>query len=106
MIFFILLLILVLHLELLLTVLDGELHHHHTRPEHIAVHHDVVAKDLGEDTPVLQPPLQRLMTCSYPPLHRPILRRICVVPRTFDFARVARIPLVGLDPLARLEEIT
>ena len=46
------------------------------------------------------------MTRPHPPLHRPILRRICVVPWAFDFVRVAAVPLVGLDPLARLEEIT
>ena len=103
--YFILLLILVLHLEKWLTVLDSELRHHRTRPEHIAVHRDVVAEELGEDPPVLQPPIQRLVTRPYPPLHRPILRRIRVVPRTFDFVGVAAVPLVGLDPLARLEEV-
>ena len=44
------------------------------------------------------------MTCPCPPLHSPILRRIRVVARAFDFVRVAAVPLVGLDPLARLEE--
>ena len=34
-----------------------ELRHHRTRPEHTAVRHDVVAEDLGEDPPVLQPPI-------------------------------------------------
>jgi len=37
----------VIHLEQRLTVLDGELHHHRACPEHIAVHRDVVAEDLG-----------------------------------------------------------
>ena len=46
------------------------------------------------------------MTRPYPPLHPPILCRIRVVPGTFYFVRVAAVPLVGLDPLARLEEIT
>jgi hypothetical protein len=68
--------------------------------------HDVVAVDLGEDPPVLKPPVQRLVMRPHPPLHRPILRRICVVSRTFDFVGVAAVPLVGLDPLARLEEVT
>ena len=67
---------------------------------------DVVAEDLGEDPPVLQPPIQRLVMRSHPPLHRPILRRIYVVPRTFVFFRVAGVPIIGLDPLARLEKIT
>ena len=65
----------------------------------------MVAEDLGEDPPVLQPPIQHLVTCPHPPLHRPILRQIRVVPRTFDFVQVAVVPLVGLDPLARLEEV-
>ena len=55
---FILSLILVLYLEKRLAVLDGELCHHRARPEHIAMYHDVVAEDLGEDPPVLQPPVQ------------------------------------------------
>jgi hypothetical protein len=46
------------------------------------------------------------VTRPHPPLHSPILCRICVIPRTFDFVRVAAVPLVVLDPLARLEEIT
>jgi hypothetical protein len=37
----------------------------------------VVAKDLGENPPVLQPPVQRLVTRPHPPLHSPIFRRIC-----------------------------
>ena len=45
----------VIHLKQRLTVLDGELRHHRARPDHIAVHRDVVAEDLGEDPPVLQP---------------------------------------------------
>jgi hypothetical protein len=51
--YFILFLILVFHLEQWLAVLDGELCQHCARPEHIAMPHDVVAVDLGEDPPVL-----------------------------------------------------
>ena len=47
-----LVLILVLHFEQRLTILDGELRHHRTRPENIAMPHDVVAVDLGEDPPI------------------------------------------------------
>ncbi len=65
-----------------------------------------MAEDLGEDPPVLQPPIQRLVTCPYPPLHRPILCWIRIAARAFDFVRVATVPLlVGLDPLSRLEEV-
>jgi len=74
-------------------------------PEHISVRHYVVAVDLGEDPPVLKPPVQRLVTRPHPPLHSLILRRIRVVSRTFYFVGVAAVPLVGLDPLARLEKI-
>ena len=69
------------------------------------MHPDVVAEDLGEDPPVLQPPVQRLMTRPHPPLHSPIFCRIHIVPRTFDFVGVAAVHLVGLDPLNRLKKI-
>jgi hypothetical protein len=99
-------LVCVFHLKKRLTVLDGQLRHHCARPEHIAVHCDVMVEDLGENPPGLQPPIQRLLTCPYPPLHRPIFRRINVVSGAFDFVGVAMVALVGLDPLARLEEVT
>ena len=70
------------------------------------MHPDVVAEDLGEDPPVLQPPVQRLVTRPHPPLHSPIFCRIHIVPRTFDFVGVAAVPLVGLNPLTRLEKMT
>jgi hypothetical protein len=50
--YFILLLILILHLKKWLTILDGELHHHRARPENIAVPHNAVSVDLGEDPPI------------------------------------------------------
>jgi hypothetical protein len=50
----------------------------------------VVAEDLGEDPPVLQPPIQRFVTCPHPPLHSPIPRRIHVVSPIL-------VTLVGLD---------
>ena len=41
------LLVPIFHLKQRLPVLDdGELRHHRTRPEHVVVHHDVVAEDL------------------------------------------------------------
>jgi hypothetical protein len=39
-----------------------------------------VAEDLGENPTGLQPPVYLLVTRPHPPLHRPILRRIRVVP--------------------------
>ena len=53
----ILLLILILHLEKQLAILDGELRNHHTRPEHIAVHCDAVVEDPRESPAGLQPPI-------------------------------------------------
>ena len=73
------------------TVLEGELRNHRARPEHIAMHRDVVAEDLGEDPPVLQPPIQHLMTHPHPPLHPPLLRQIRVVSRALDFVHVAAV---------------
>ncbi len=49
--YFIVQLILILHLKKRLTILDSELCHYCTCPEHIAVPHDVVIIDLGEDPP-------------------------------------------------------
>jgi hypothetical protein len=49
----ILVLILVLNFKQRLTILDGELYHHRTCLEIIAMLHDVVAVDLGEDPPIL-----------------------------------------------------
>ncbi len=51
--YYFILLILVFHLEKRLTALYGELRHHRASPEHIAVHCDVVAEDLGENPPGL-----------------------------------------------------
>jgi hypothetical protein len=41
-----------------------------------------------------------------PPLHRQILCQIRIVPGALYFVGVAVVALVGLDPLARLEEVT
>ena len=79
----ILFLILVLHPEKRLTVRYGygELHHHRTRPEHIAMHCDVIAEDLGENPPPgLWPPVQGLVMYPHPPLHCTIFCRIHTVP--------------------------
>jgi hypothetical protein len=98
-------LILILHLEKRLAVLDGELRNHRACPKHIAVHCDAVAEDLGENPPGLQPPVHRLMMCPHPPLHCPILCRICIVPGALYFVGVAAVALVGLYPLTRLKEV-
>ena len=52
----------------------------------------MVAEDLGEDPPVLQPPIYRLVSCPYPPLHPLILLRIRVVARAIDIVGVTVVP--------------
>jgi hypothetical protein len=98
------LLICVFLLEKRLTVLDGELRHHRACPEHIAVHCDVVAEDLGENPLGLQLPIQHLMTRPHPPLHCLILHQIGIIPWALYLVGVAAVALVDLDPLARLKE--
>jgi len=56
-------------------------------------------------------PMHLLLTlsfvmCPHPPLHRPVLCQIRVVPGALYFVGVAVVALVGLDPLAKLEEVT
>ncbi len=98
-------LILVLYLEKRLAILDGELCNHRAHPEHIAVHRDAVAEDLGENPSGLHPPVQPLVTRPHPLLHHPILHLICVVPGALYFVGLTAVDLVGLYPLARLEEV-
>ena len=105
--YFILLPILVLHLKPQTAILDGVLCYCVTSPpptcpEHIAVHRDVVAEDLGENPPCLQQPVQCLVMPPCPPLHHPILCWIRVVPGALSFVGVVAGALVGLDPLAWL----
>jgi hypothetical protein len=95
----ILVLFLIFYLKQLLTILDGELHHHCTHLENIAMPHYVVVVDLGEDPPIFYPPVQRLVTCPHPPLHCPLHRRIPHILGTLDFVGVSNVPLVGLDLL-------
>ena len=61
-------------------------------------------RPLGEDPPVLHPPFQCLMLRPHPPLHCPLLRRICVISGAFHLIRVAPAALVGLNWLARIKE--
>ena len=86
-------------------MLDGELCNDRARPKHIGVKRDVVPEDLGEDPPLLQPPVQHLMPCPHPGLHHPILRQIRIISGAFEFVGVAAVALVGLAPLARLTRI-
>jgi hypothetical protein len=56
------LLITVCHLEERLTIIDGELRNCRAGVKNFPVAPDVVPKDLGENPPVLQPPIERLVT--------------------------------------------
>jgi hypothetical protein len=72
---------------------------------YVAVLHDVVAVDLGEDPPIFQLPVQRLVMRPQPPLHRPILHCIAHILGALDFVGVSDVPLVCLDLLPRVQEM-
>jgi hypothetical protein len=103
--YFILLLILILHLKKRLTILDGVLRYHHACPENIAVPHNVMPVDLGEDPPIFKPPILHLMTRPHPPLHCPLLRRSVHILWTLDIVGVSDVPLVNLDSLPWVQEM-
>ena len=42
----------------------------------------------------------------HPPLHRPILCRIGIIPGALYLVRVAAVALVGFDPLTRFKEVS
>jgi hypothetical protein len=87
-------------------VLDGELCDHSARPKYIPVAPDVVAEDLGENAPVLQAPVDCLVTRPDAALHLSVLGgTIDVVLGALDFVRVPAVAVVGLDTLARLEKV-
>ncbi len=96
-------LVCVFHLKKRLTILDAELHHHRARPEHIAVHCNVVAEDLGEHPSGLQLPVHHFVMHPHLPLHHPISRWMYVIPGALYFVGVAEVALVGLG--AWLEEV-
>ncbi len=86
-------------------MLDGELRDHRTRPKNIPMVQDVVAVDLGEYPPVLQPPIKRLMTRPNATLHLEVLDRVDVIFGALDLVRVSAVAVVGLNAFARLEEV-
>ncbi len=101
----ILVLILIVYLEQRLTIFYGELHHHCARPENITVPHDVLSVDLGEDPPILLPPVQRLVMRPHPLLHRPLLCRTPHILGILDFVGVSNVPLVGRDLLPPVQKL-
>ena len=72
-------LITVCHLEERLTIVDGELRNGRAGAKNFPVAPDVVAVDLGENPPVLQPPIKRLVTRPDVPLHLEVLGGVGVV---------------------------
>ena len=86
-------------------MLDGELHDHRTCPKNIPMAQDVVAVDLGEYPPVLQPPIERLVTRPDATLHLEVLDGVDVVLGALDFVRMPTVAVVGLDAFVRLKEV-
>ena len=98
-------LITVRHLEERLTIVDGELRNGRAGAKNFPVAPDVVAVDLGENPPVLQPPIKHLVTCPDAPLHLEVLGGVGVVLGALHLVRVPTVAVVGLDSLAGLEEV-
>jgi hypothetical protein len=66
---------------------------------------DVVVIDLGEYPPVLQPPVQHLVTCPDATLHLEVLNRVNIILGTLDLVHVSAIAVISLDTFAWLEEV-
>ena len=81
-------LITVCHLEERLTIVDGELRNGRAGAKNFPVAPDVVAVDLGENPPVLQPPIKRLVTRPDAPLHLEVLGGVGVVLGALHLVRV------------------
>ena len=61
---------------------------------------NVVPKNLGENSPIFEPTVDRLVPRPHPCLHRQLLGRGDVVEWALDlFGVTSRIPIVGLDVL-------
>ena len=93
------------HLEERLTIVDGELRNGRAGAKNFPVAPDVVAVDLGENPPVLQPPIKCLVTRPDAPLHLEVLGGVGVVLGALHLVRVPAVAVVGLDSLAGLEEV-
>jgi hypothetical protein len=98
-------LISVLHCKERLTMLNGELSDHRARPKNIPVALDVVTEDLGENSPVLQMPVKRLVMRPDAALHLEVLDGVDVVLGALDLVHVPAVAAVGLDTFVWLEEV-
>ena len=86
-------------------VVDGELRDDCNRPEDVAVTGDVVAIFLGEDPPVLEAPIYRLVARADTCLHAEIVDRIAGVVGALDLVGAADVAVVGLNVLAGIEPV-
>ena len=66
---------------------------------------NVVPKNLGENSPIFEPTVDRLVPRPNTCLHRQFLGRGDVVAWALDLAWVPTIPIVGLDSLVPLKEV-
>ncbi len=64
-----------------------------------------MAEDVGENPPVLQLPVERLMPRPCPALHHQILCRIRVIFWALDLVHVPAVAVVGLHALAGLKKL-
>ncbi len=67
--------------------------------------HDVVAVRILQHLPSLESPVDCLMARSHTGLLWLVLHWVAWVERALDLVRCTDISIVGLDPLARLEEV-
>ncbi len=58
-----------------------------------------------KDAPILEAPVEGFIAQAGRQLHPQILVGVAVVVWTFHFVRAANVAVVGLDTLARLEEV-
>jgi hypothetical protein len=99
----ILLLIDVFDTEERLTLLNGELGEHRTRPKDLTVMTDVATINLGKNSQVFEATIDHLVPRPHPCLHRQLLGRGNVVEWALDLVGVPTIPIVGLNALVLRE---
>ena len=64
-----------------------------------------MVEDLGENPPVLEPPVDCLVTRPYPSLYLLVLGQVAAVVGALYFVGVPDVPMVGLNSLARLWKV-
>ena len=99
------LLVSVIDLEEGASVVDGELRDDRNRPKYFAMTSDVVAIDLRQDAPGLEASVYHLVTRMDTGLHPLVGGMIAGVVWALHLVSTADVAIVGLDMLARLEEV-